>query len=121
MSITAIDRVGLAGLEGPPTNSNQPSLGTTPVLIASPTDASGRPRWRTVLITNLSTTARVAFTTVAKGAAAPSLTADANATTGGSIVLPNSQLQVPVQPGLDIYVVADNAATPTSVQQWLLS
>jgi hypothetical protein len=120
MSLTSQMRVGLAPLEGNPTNSNQAALGLTAVLVASPSNPSGRARWRAVLITNLHASNLVAWTTVDAGAAAPTLTADAGAN-GGAIVLPGTQQLIGIMPGEDLYVVASAVSTPVNIQSWLLS
>ena len=94
-------RVGLAPLEGLPTNGSIAALGLTATIIAEPTNASTLNRWRAVLISNLHASNLVAFTTIAKGGGVPTLTADAGAN-AGAIVFPGTQVLLGIPPGEDL-------------------
>lgn len=119
MAWTAGARAGIAPIEGLPTFQNSSVLTTTPVLITQPANGSTLNRWRVVFITNYSPANNMAWSVVDRGAAAPTITAD-TAATGACPILPSSQVQIPLPPGVDLYVVASAAGTLFNATTFLL-
>jgi hypothetical protein len=105
-------QTGVGPLTANPTIVNDSALGTTPVKILSGSSTiHGRVRRCRLLIV---TAARnVAWTTVDRGATAPSITAlGAGAATEGVLILPEERVfNFNVLDNKDVYVVASAAST----------
>lgn len=125
---TVLNKLGYGPLEGLPQFFSSASLSTTPVKVTLPTPTNGGtspPLGVKVKIVNGDATNVLAWTLVKNGAAAPTITADYNATTGASVVLAgNTEIfslywgaapTTPLVPWFDLYVVASAANTEVSV------
>ena len=110
--------IGLGPYDGNPTISAAATLGTTPTLIALPTDASGRRRRVKIRVTNPNSANFIAWTVVDKGAAAPTIVATFGAG-AGIHVLPRSTIEFSIYDNKDFYIVADALAQSYSVSMFL--
>lgn len=110
--------IGLGPYDGNPTISAGAALGTTPTLIALPTDASGRRRRVKIRVTNPNSANFLAWTVVEKGAAAPTIVATFGAG-AGIHVLPRATVEFAIYDNKDFYIVADALAQSYSVSMFL--
>lgn len=122
--MSILERVGFGPLEGLPTLFNKTDLSTTAVKVTLPTlPAGGNDPLPTtnvkVKITNPSAAATIAWTLVKRGGGAPTITADYNATTGGSPIVPGGVEIFSIPADKDLYVVASAAATSINVTSFL--
>jgi hypothetical protein len=93
-----------------PTVDGYATLSTTPVKVDLCTAGLGQ--MRRVKISNLTaSTNRLAWTFVAAGAAAPSLSADPAAATAGAILGPGQVEYLVISGNVDLYVVGSAAST----------
>jgi hypothetical protein len=124
MTISTTERAGFGPLEGLPTFTSSTALSTTPVKVTMPTlptglSSSGNSAFRVKLV-NGSAGATIAWSLVATGASAPSITADYNATTGASAIPPLGSETFAIPTNVDLYVVASAAATSYSATAFLV-
>jgi hypothetical protein len=132
MSDTTINKLGYGPLQGVPLFTSRPTLSTTPVLFRPNSPAGngvwpvlpGLPSGVKIKIVNGHATQFIAWTRVAFGAAAPTITADFVDATTGSIIGPGlpeffswtwDNGTVANNPGWDLYIVASAASTPVHV------
>jgi hypothetical protein len=121
MSATKFDRIGLGAFEGPPTYAEgAATLGTSPIKVALPAPPDGRPRDYLVRLANPNAANNIAWTLVAKGAAAPTVTATVGANVG-NIVFSKIVEPILIPFGVDLYLVADAAAQSYALNAWLFS
>lgn len=90
------------------------TLSTTPVKATLCTARMGRVR-RVRIVNLTATTNRVSFTTVAEGAAAPTLSADPASANAGVILAPLQEIFLVLPSGIDLYVVGSAANTAYQV------
>lgn len=112
---TINERVGFGVLEGVGTYYNNASLGTTADKVTLAAETSAYPLVAIkVVITNGSTTQVIAWARVAKGAAAPTMTATYDTNTK-QVALPGTAHILAISPDEDLWVVADGAGAKVNV------
>ncbi len=112
------ERLGLGPLVALPLHFCNATL-TTPVKVTLANATAILPnRFIRLTITNGSPSATIAWSLVAHGAAAPTITADYNATTGACHIPPGGSQTFSIPADKDLYVVA-SASAPVNVTSFL--
>jgi hypothetical protein len=121
VSLNVDVHVGLGPLDGLPTHYSTTALSTTATKVTLPTVPAGREQGSCIKVklVNGHATNVVAWTLVRKDASAPTITADYNATTGASVVLPGTAEIFVIPADKDLYVVASAASTSVNASSFL--
>jgi hypothetical protein len=125
---TVVDKLGYGPLQNRLLFKSDPIVGTTPVLFR-PTWPAGQPQVPAgvkIKIVNGHATQTIAWSLVAFGASAPTITAAFVDATCASVILPGTEFfalewlnggaaNPSANPAWDLYIVASGASTPVNV------